>query len=106
MEVSGYFSLLVEEDLVSELEKLTKERISKEEEGALTDLRKKMISLSANVIDKGRRRSDTYLRIHWLLNENFTLSGVTIIGAKSTLGCQPLSIETRNSCTLHLELAK
>ena len=45
----GYFSLLVEEDLVSELEKLTKERISKEEEGALTDLRKKMISLSANV---------------------------------------------------------
>ena len=47
MEVSGYFSLLVEEDLVSEL---TKETISKE--GALTDLRKKMISLSSYVIDK------------------------------------------------------
>ena len=43
MEVSGYFSLLAEEDLVSELKKLTKERITKEEEGALTDLRKKMI---------------------------------------------------------------
>ena len=44
MEVSGYFSLLAEDDLVSELEKLTKERISKEEEGSLTDLRKKMIT--------------------------------------------------------------
>ena len=39
---------------MSELEKLTKERISKEEEGSLTDLRKKMMSLSSNVIDKGR----------------------------------------------------
>ena len=45
MEVSGYFSLLAEDDLVSELEKLTKERISKEEEGSLTDLRKKMMSM-------------------------------------------------------------
>ena len=56
MEVSGYFSLLVEEDLVSEL---TKERISKE--GALTDLRKKMISLSSYVIDKGRSCKETSL---------------------------------------------
>ena len=61
MEVSGYFSLLAEEDLVSELKKLTKERISKEEEGALTDLRKKMISLSSNVIDKGRSCKETSL---------------------------------------------
>ena len=53
MEVSGYFSLLAEDDLVSELEKLTKERISKEE-SSLTDLRKKIMSLSSSVIDKGR----------------------------------------------------
>ena len=46
MEVSGYFSLLAEDDLVSELEKLTKERMSKEEEGSLTDLRKKMMSFN------------------------------------------------------------
>ena len=51
----------MEEDLVSELVKLTKERISKEEEGALTDLRKKMISLSSNVIDKGRSCKETSL---------------------------------------------
>ena len=44
MEVSGYFSLLAEDDLVR-----VKERISKEEEGSLTDLRKKMMSLSSNV---------------------------------------------------------
>ena len=61
MEVSGYFSLLAEDDLVSELEKLTKERISKEEEGSLTDLRKKMMSLSSNVIDKGRSCKETSL---------------------------------------------
>ena len=61
MEVSGYFSLLAEDDLVSELEKLTKERMSKEEEGSLTDLRKKMMSLSSNIIDKGRSCKETSL---------------------------------------------
>ena len=45
---------------MSELEKLTKERISKEE-GSLTDLRKKMMSLSSNVIDKSRSCKETSL---------------------------------------------
>ena len=61
MEVSGCFSLLAEDDLVSELEKLTKERISKEEEGSLTDLRKKIMSLSSSVRDKGRSCKETSL---------------------------------------------